>query len=216
VNPVQSPGAGAPTSRLDRRKARTRAALIEAAQVLLAEGRTNVPIQEITEAADLGTGSFYNHFESKDELFHAAKADALERQAVLLEASAADIDDPAVVFAQSFRLTGRFHRAVPELSKTLLSDGLTAMSARSGMVPRVRRDILVAVEAGRFTVSDIEAVMVTVVGASLALGQLLHDRPDLDDAVTTDRVARDLLRVLGLNSRQAERICSLPLPELPV
>ena len=37
-----SPGS---VNRLDRRKARTRAALIEAAQALLAEGRTNAPVQ---------------------------------------------------------------------------------------------------------------------------------------------------------------------------
>ena len=60
------------TNRLDRRKARTRAALIRAAQTLIAEGRTNVPILEITQAADVGMGSFYNHFETKEQLFEAA------------------------------------------------------------------------------------------------------------------------------------------------
>ena len=52
-------------NRLDRRKARTRAALIRAAQTLIAQGRTNVPILEITQAADVGMGSFYNHFENQ-------------------------------------------------------------------------------------------------------------------------------------------------------
>ena len=61
-----------PGNRLDRRKARTRAALIRAAQTLIAEGRTNVPILEITQAADVGMGSFYNHFETKEQLFDAA------------------------------------------------------------------------------------------------------------------------------------------------
>ena len=41
-------------------KARTRAALIRAAQTLIAQGRMNVPILEITQAADVGMGSFYN------------------------------------------------------------------------------------------------------------------------------------------------------------
>jgi AcrR family transcriptional regulator len=31
-----------------------------------------VSIQEITEAADIGFGSFYNHFESKEQLFRTA------------------------------------------------------------------------------------------------------------------------------------------------
>ena len=44
-------GAVAP-SRLERRKARTRAALIEAAQSFIAAGRVSAPILEITQAAD--------------------------------------------------------------------------------------------------------------------------------------------------------------------
>ncbi|WP_222110077.1 TetR/AcrR family transcriptional regulator [Streptomyces cupreus] len=64
--------------RVDRRKARTRSALVCAAQRLLAEGRTDVPIQEITEFADIGVGSFYNHFDSKDELFRVAVEETLE------------------------------------------------------------------------------------------------------------------------------------------
>ena len=42
-------------SRLDRRKARTRQALVDAAVQLIAEGRGDrASIQEITEAADIG------------------------------------------------------------------------------------------------------------------------------------------------------------------
>ena len=58
------------TNRLDRRKARTRQALIDAAVRLIAEGRGDrASIQEITEEADIGFGSFYNHFDSKEQLF---------------------------------------------------------------------------------------------------------------------------------------------------
>jgi AcrR family transcriptional regulator len=69
---IMSNAATQQANRLDRRKARTRAALIRAAQTLIAEGRTNVPILEITQAADVGMGSFYNHFETKEQLFEAA------------------------------------------------------------------------------------------------------------------------------------------------
>ena len=31
-----------------------------------------MPILEITQAADVGMGSFYNHFETKEQLFDAA------------------------------------------------------------------------------------------------------------------------------------------------
>ena len=63
--------AGTPrASRLDRRRARTRQALIGAAARLIAEGRgERASIQEITEEADIGFGSFYNHFDNKEQLF---------------------------------------------------------------------------------------------------------------------------------------------------
>src|SRR5215469_12754742 len=68
------PAAGAlKVSRLDRRKAQTRQALIDAAVRLIAEGRGDrASIQEITEEADIGFGSFYNHFDSKEQLFQTA------------------------------------------------------------------------------------------------------------------------------------------------
>ena len=60
-------------SRVDRRKARTRQALIDAAVRLIAEGRGGrASIAEITEEADIGFGSFCNHFGSKEQLFGTA------------------------------------------------------------------------------------------------------------------------------------------------
>ena len=66
-----------------------------AAQGFIAEGRTNVPILEITQAADVGMGSFYNHFETKEELFDAAVEDALDAFGAALDQLTAGIDDPA-------------------------------------------------------------------------------------------------------------------------
>ena len=99
-----------PGNRLDRRKARTRAALIRAAQTLIAEGRTNVPILEITQAADVGMGSFYNHFETKEQLFQAAVEAALEAFGDTLDKLTVDLEDSAEAFARSFRLTRRAMR----------------------------------------------------------------------------------------------------------
>ncbi|MGV9362274.1 TetR/AcrR family transcriptional regulator [Amycolatopsis sp. NPDC003731] len=201
-------------SRLERRKARTRAALIRAAQALIAEGKTAVPILEITQAADVGMGSFYNHFETKEQLYQAAVEDALDVHGALLDELTTGLDDPAQVFAQSFRLTGRLHRRHPELSKVLLHHGLELATSESGLAPRARRDIEAAVRAGRFTVTDTELAMVTVAGTALGLGHLLHCRPERDDAATTDQVTEDLLRMLGLSAAEAHEVCSRPLPDL--
>jgi len=202
------------SNRLDRRKAQTRAALIRAAQTLIAQGRTNVPILEITQAADVGLGSFYNHFETKEQLFEAAVDAVMDGYGQLLDDLTGDIEDPAEVFACSFRLTGRLYRREPELSRVLLNNVLRLLSADNGLAPRARRDIAAAMEANRFDVPDLDVAVTMTAGALLALGQLLHDQPERDDEQTTDRVTEDLLRMFGIPRRQAQRICSLPLPDI--
>ncbi len=201
-------------NRLDRRKARTRAALIRAAQTLIAQGRTNVPILEITQAADVGMGSFYNHFETKEQLFEAAVEAVMDGYGQLLDDLTGEIEDPAEVFACSFRLTGRLYRREPELSRVLLNNVLPLLSADNGLAPRARRDIAAATEAGRFDVADLDVAVTMTAGALLALGHLLHTQPARDAEQTTDRVTEDLLRMFGVPRRQAQRICSLPLPDI--
>ena len=205
---------GPTQNRLDRRKARTRAALIRAAQTLIAQGRTNVPILEITQAADVGMGSFYNHFESKELLYEAAYEAVLDAYGQQLDHVTAGIEDPAEVFASSFRLTGRLHRREPELSRVLLNNIPRLLSADDGLAPRARRDITAAVDAGRFDVADVDIAVTIAAGALLALGQLLHDQPDRDVEQTTDQMTEDLLHMFGVPRRQAHRICTRPLPEV--
>ncbi|MDH6464588.1 AcrR family transcriptional regulator [Micromonospora sp. A200] len=201
-------------NRLERRKAHTRSALVRAAQTFIAAGKQNVPILELTQAADVGMGSFYNHFDSREQLYQAAVEDALERYGALLDELTVGLDDPAHVFAQSFRLTGRLHRRSPELSKVLLSNGLALAGSDKGLAPRARRDIEDGVRAGRFSVRDPELATVIIAGAALVLGQLLHDHPERDDAAATDQVTEDVLRMLGLPPDDAHEICLRPLPAL--
>lgn len=208
--------AAAARRRGERRKAQTRAALISAAQQLLAEDRTSVPILEITELADVGMGSFYNHFETKEELFEAAVEAALDLQGAVLDSWTTDIEDPAEIFARSFRLTGRIHRVEPQLSRVILSRGMGMIDSEHGLAPRALRDIERGCEAGRFTVTDPYAALLVVAGAALALGQAIHAHPERDDAALTDQVTENVLRMLGLSAEDAAAICRAPLPDVGV
>ncbi|MEV0671513.1 TetR/AcrR family transcriptional regulator [Mycobacterium sp. NPDC050441] len=205
---------GEPPNRLARRKQRTRTALIVAAQSFIAAGKLNAPVLEITQAADVGMGSFYNHFDSKEALFDAALTDALDVHADVLDAYTKSLDDPAEAFACSFRLTGRMFRQRPQESRVLLSTGLSLLSSDKGLAPRARRDIVAAVAAGRFHVADVNLALAVVGGALLGLGQLLHDEPDRDDAQAADTVTENLLTLLGMPADEAHRICRQPLPDL--
>ncbi|WP_204081337.1 TetR/AcrR family transcriptional regulator [Mycobacterium riyadhense] len=201
--------ANASPNRLQRRKQRTREALISAAQGFIATGKLNVPIQDISQAADVGVGSFYNHFESKEELFEAAINEVLDAHGALLDALTAAIDDPAEAFAISFRLTGRMFRR-PD-SRIVLNHGLRMITADRGLAPRAKRDIAAAAAAGRFREADPQLAMAVAAGALLGLGQLLQDEPDRDAARATDQVTEDLLRMFGLSADDAHRLCNMPL-----
>jgi AcrR family transcriptional regulator len=201
-------------NRLERRKQRTRAALVHAAQAFIAAGKLNVPELEITQAADVGMGSFYNHFDSKEELFEAAVADVLDNHGALLDQLTAGMDDPAAKFACSFRLTGRLFRRRPQESRVMLASGLSLIASDRGLAPRALRDITEGVEAGRFHLDDPRRSLAVAAGALMGIGQLLQDDPSRDDALTADQVTEDVLRLFGLAPEDAHEICRRPLPDI--
>ncbi|MEZ0351608.1 TetR/AcrR family transcriptional regulator [Mycobacterium sp. pR1184] len=202
-----------PPNRLARRKQRTRAALIQAAQRLIAEGKLNVPVLEITQAADVGMGSFYNHFDTKEELFAAAVADVLDAYGAMLDRLTESIEDPAETFAASFRLTGRLFRQRPQESEILLAHGPALLSSDRGLAPRALRDIKAGVDAGRFDIDDPELALAMAGGALLGLGKLLRDDPGRDDARAADTVTENVLRLFGLGADEAREVCRRPLPD---
>lgn len=72
--------------RHERRKQRTRARLQEAMLVMVQEkGVESITIQEITDRADLGRGTFYFHFDDKEDLLWSIVEDRIhvtERQVI--------------------------------------------------------------------------------------------------------------------------------------
>ncbi|MEV0852490.1 TetR/AcrR family transcriptional regulator [Nocardia fluminea] len=201
----------ATANRLERRKALTRSALIAAGQRFIAEGRLNAPILEITQAADVGMGSFYNHFDSKEELFVAAVDSALESLGDYLDSLTTDLADPAEIFAQSFRIVGRLFRLQPDLSRVLINSAASLIESEHGLAPRAARDIAAAARAGRFVVEDTDLAMALVTGSLLGLGRLLLQQPDRDCAATVDEMTVGILVALGLSRDDAQELCSRPV-----
>jgi AcrR family transcriptional regulator len=210
-----SAGTAPEPSRLERRKARTRQALIDAAIRLIAEGRGDrASIQEITETADIGFGSFYNHFESKEQLFQTACEEALERWGQMLDRACAGIDDPAEVFAVSLRVSGRLGWTHPDLARFLTGLGLDALDAPRGLAPRALRDIKKGQTAGRFTIPDPDIAAGAVAGGLLALLRARQQHPKRVNETAADHLAEAILRMLGLPAAEARRIAASDLPAI--
>ncbi len=205
------------TNRLDRRKARTRQALIDAAVRLIAEGRGDrASIQEITDAADIGFGSFYNHFTSKEELFDTASEEVLEKWGQLLDAACAGVGDPAEVFAVSIRTSGRLAWTQPGVASFIIGAGLELVDAPRGLAPRALRDIRAGQATGRFTVKEAEIALSAVAGGLHGLFRLHQLHPERVTENASDDLAEASLRLLGVRASEARRLVRLPLPQLAI
>ena len=135
---------------------------------LIAEGRGDrASIQEITETADIGFGSFYNHFDSKEELFETASEEVLERWGQMIDRASAGIGDPAELFAVGLRISGGSAGPTPRSPGSSPGPGWTCWTPR-GLAPRALRDIKAGQAAGRFTVPDAEIALSAVAGGLLA------------------------------------------------
>jgi AcrR family transcriptional regulator len=201
-------------SRLDRRKARTRASLVAAARMLLASrDPAEVSIQEITDAADVGFGSFYNHFKGKQDLFDAAVEEVLEEHGAMLDAATAGIADPAEVFAAAVRMTARLPKTQPQTAKIFERIGFDLVSAPRGLAPRARRDLKRAQAAGRFTIDDLDVALACASGAMLGVLHMAstNDKPAAIDRAA-DKLAANLLRMFGVSADEATRIAHSRLP----
>ena len=78
--------------------------MLQAARELIGEGGFDaVTIADVTERAEVGFGTFYGYFESKDAIVRAVILDAIEHLAEANDALTADLDDPAEVMAVAVR-----------------------------------------------------------------------------------------------------------------
>lgn len=92
----------APLSRVAKRKARTNQRLLEVARQLFSEkGIYWAKVEDITEMADLGKGTFYKYFDSKETIIR-----------VLLEAGLSELSDHTERAVQNARSDSKILQAV--------------------------------------------------------------------------------------------------------
>lgn len=205
----------APPNGQARRRLRTRAALLGAGRELLVEGRTQASIEEITQRAGVGFGTFYNHFESKEQLFGGALFDVLDRYTDWLRSATGELDDPAEIFAASFRLTGRLAVANPGLLAPLLASGTEVLLVERGLRVSALEDLERGVAEGRFTAMRPDVLLMVVGGALLGLVRLLVTDPGSTSEDVIDDVAAAVLRMLGVSDADATAVVSRPVGDLP-
>ncbi len=192
-------------TRQERRRERTRASLIGAAQDLFArQGVEATAIAEITEVADVGFGSFYNYFESKEEIAEAALGAAMEEQKAALFALIDPVTDPAETVALAHAFLIRQAVGDPNFGWLLVRLDASHRLLIKSLGDRARQDIRDGVKAGRFVTVDPEVSFFGTGGALLLVMRALLDG-DLGEGAGV-RHCEGLLRMLGVDDEDVEDI----------
>lgn len=207
------PGAssdGPPLSLRERKRQRTRAALIAAAiELFERDGYEETTVAKIAAAADIGTRTFFGYFASKEELLFP-RAD--DRVAAALDAirTRRPAERPVDVLLRSLRtlppddddLVGRLTLLRLELIRTVPAVAGRAFAAQFA----AQRDIaaaLVAAYPGELDDAAAAALIGAFVGAvAAALDVLLAGAPPAPDVVRAALVDA-VARALGTRDRLA-------------
>lgn len=197
--------------RTTRIRESTRAKLVEAAErVIAAKGVDATTIADITETADVGTGSFYNHFKTKGEvaevifLKHADNLSRVNARIYQLIPDAAQ----AIAFIQKVFLRQAVNDPIWGWFVVHATTDLPQLAQVFGL--DAAEHIARGQQLGRLAVSNVDvAVRVILVALTAGMRDLLQG--DRSDSWGDDIVA-SLLQLLGVTPDEARDLSRLPLP----
>ncbi|MBU1374442.1 MAG: TetR/AcrR family transcriptional regulator; helix-turn-helix transcriptional regulator [Alphaproteobacteria bacterium] len=190
---------------VDRRRVRTRAALLSAGQSLFAERAVDgVSIDDIVAAADVAKGSFYNHFPDKDALARTLADQARAGVEATVAHVGAGVDDPAERVARALcafaRQAAEFPQGVRMMQRLFHGAAIPDAPMNAG----VRADLQAGLTAGRFTGVPLEAAVLMAIGVvQMTVARVLEQQTLAQAADLSRQMAFGLLRGLGLDAARA-------------
>ena len=196
-----------------RQRDRTRSALIDATQQLLAEQGVVTTIQEIAERAGVGVGSLYNHFGDKERLFEAASREALADFEAWLIARTEGIPDSAERLSARIRLFCGSPETHPAYSRIWTLPDTMLMAAPTTYSEKAVDDVRLVVSDRRLDCPDPRSALIMIVGACNSL-LILGNAAGRVDREQVDAIAEEALVLIGMPRDAAREIARRPLPSL--
>ena len=180
------------------KRARTRAQIVDAGTMLLAERPSKaLTVDAVVEAAGVAKGTFYYHFLSIDELAAAVGAKLGESFDELLTPVRLELRDP--IERLSFAFTKFLERASSDAdwARLVVQSSQSPAAFGQGVRANLKADIAEAIVEGRVSMRDVELAADIVMGIWLqvARGILARGaRPEL-----TRHAVEAVLRALGVS-----------------
>ena len=188
------------------RSARTETRILEAALGVFAERGPDAPvIDEFVQAAGISRGTFYNHFESVEQLLHATSAWTTREVVEAIEAALADLDGPTLRFGVGLRMFFAYAQRDPVWSR------FVAQVWKVGGLELPQRDVDDGIRRGHFRVLGREVAHDVVFGG---IREALH-RIGAGAVPTAygDQVTATCLQALGATPARIAAALAHPLPE---
>lgn len=203
----------APSSRRDRRRERTRKELLGAARALIAEnGVADLRVSDVTERIDIALGSFYSHFETKDDIIEAVVSETVTALADSIGDVVDQFEDPAEAMSVGIRQVIGICDTDPQLARLLVRLEDAEPRFEQMVWGRTQRVMRRGVKTGRFRVDDWALALTIAIAGVLATIRAVVDGRVKRDPATACAVA--LLRSVGIDHDEAIEIANRPLPSI--
>ncbi len=200
-------------SRVERKRRDTRGRIVREAESLMRSRPIDeITIQDITDASNIGHGTFYLHFKSKYEVLIPIVEQEAIRWDEIIQQRMSDVDDPAIVLASSSRYMARVIVADPLWRWFLQHSGVPVDDMRQAIGRFGARDFGRGLMSGRFKVPELSIASSYMLGGFV--NGLLASFDSANPDRTIDQMVEMFLRVVGLDPEEAEQIANLPLPGL--
>jgi AcrR family transcriptional regulator len=200
-------------SRQLRRRNATRTKLLDAARALTLEHPiADIAIAQITERADVGFGSFYNHFTSKEAILEATterEADALR---LAIDRVVTQEPDGAARLASAVRYFVAHSLRDPMWSWFLSNTHYGFVAVRRVMWPSLTRDLDLGRSHRRFDFQDTAAAAEFIIGGTLAVMSAAPSGARDDRLASLAAVLA--MRTLGVAPSEIPALVSRRLPPL--
>lgn len=178
--------------------------LIDGAIAAIAEnGMGATSIKEITEIAGLSNGTFYNHFQGRDEIFElAAYSVAKEITDEIAEMVAVVQDGIGRIVISTDAFIGRAV-AAPDWGALLVNAVHHIRDMRFDIGEHLRADVALAIEQGKLSEMP-SSFLVHQIGALITLAVELQIAGKADRAISFE-TCEAVLKLLGLTPTKAHR-----------